>query len=108
MTGFDPSDDMPLSDLRIGQSGTGQREYWGPHLLVNTTLNLVAGSDLAWRSRKGESFLLSSLYCGAKGVGYVKVDDTNAETCANLTLGRAISISARPSTRTCDSTNPDP
>jgi len=93
VTGFDPKDDLPLSDLRIGEQGTDQREYWGPHLLVNTTLNLVAGSDLAWRSRKGESFLLSSLYCGAKGVGYVKVDAADEETRANLTLGRAISIS---------------
>ena len=93
VTDFDPADDLPLSDLRIGGTGMGQREYWGPHLLVNTTLNLVAGSDLAWRSRKGESFLLSSLYCGAKGVGYVKLDAANQELRENLTLGRAISIS---------------
>jgi len=92
VTDFDPNDDLALSELRIGHAGTHQREYWGPHLLVNTTLNLVAGSDLAWRSRKGESFLLSSLYCGAKGVGYVKLEN-NKLTRANLTLGRAISIS---------------
>ncbi len=93
VTDFDPGDDLPLSDLRIGGTRIGQREYWGPHLLVNTTLNLVAGTDLAWRSRKGESFLLSPLYCGAKGVGYVKVDGDNPEVRTNLTLGRAISIS---------------
>ena len=90
---FRSRDDLPLSDLRIGGTGMGQREYWGPHLLVNTTLNLVAGTDLAWRSRKGESFLLSPLYCGAKGVGYVKLDGDNPRVRANLTLGRAISIS---------------
>ena len=93
VTDFDPGDDLPLSDLRIGGTGMGQREYWGPHLLVNTTLNLVAGTDLARQSRKGESFLLSPLYCGAKGVGYVKLDADNPEVRANLTLGRAISIS---------------
>jgi hypothetical protein len=93
VTGFDPGDDLPLSTLLIGQPDPGRRVYWGPHLLVNTTLNLVAGSDLAWRSRKGESFLLSSLYCGAKGVGYVKVDTADVQTRENLTLGRAISIS---------------
>ena len=36
---------------------------------------------------------LSPLYCGAKGVGYVKIDAENPDVRANLTLGRAISIS---------------
>jgi Patatin-like phospholipase len=93
LTRFDPADDLPLSDLRIGAARAGGREYWGPHLLVNTTLNLVGGSELAWRSRKGESFLLSSLYCGAKGVGYVKIDGASDRINKNLTLGRAMSIS---------------
>ncbi|WP_435019955.1 patatin-like phospholipase family protein [Tundrisphaera sp. TA3] len=88
-TGFDPADDIPLYDLGIGRGANG-RTYWGPQLLINTTLNLVAGEELAWRDRKGESFVLTPGYCGSKGVGYAKMDEDTRE---NLTLGRAITIS---------------
>ena len=96
ITGFDPRDDLDLRDLRIGADDAGaDRRYWGPHLLINTTLNLVGDDQLDWRDRKGESFLLSSLYCGAKTVGYAKLDPTSPDRSVdpNLTLGRAISIS---------------
>jgi hypothetical protein len=97
VTGFDSADDMPLSDLTIGGTwpidGGKKRTYWGPYLLINTTINLVAGADLAWRDRKGDSFLLSSRFCGSKSVGYAEVDGNDAETRANLTLGRSIAIS---------------
>jgi hypothetical protein len=89
-TGFDPRDDIPLYDLRIGGSPAGDRIYWGPHLLINSELNLVAGEELALRDRKGESFVLTPLYCGAKSVGYARVTPESSE---NLTLGRAITIS---------------
>jgi len=88
-TGFDPSDDIPLFDLGIGRTFSS-RTYWGPQLLINTTLNLVSGEDLAWRDRKGESFVLTPRYCGSKGVGYAKMTESTRE---NLTLGRAITIS---------------
>ena len=91
VTGFDPKDDFDLIDLLIGEkTNLGDREYWGPHLLLNTTLNLVGGSDLAWRDRKGESFTLSPLYCGSKGTGYAKM---TRDSRRKITLGRAISIS---------------
>jgi len=90
VTGFDPGDDLDLVDLRIGSPPDARgRTYLGPHLLVNTTLNLVGGGDLAWRDRKGESFTLSPLYCGAKSLGYAPTDDTREA----LTLGRAVAIS---------------
>ena len=92
VTGFDPGDDLPLSELRIGETEPGARDYWGPHLLINTTINLVAGKDLAWRDRKGDSFTLSPLYCGAKSVGYARLGDDEASR-TNLTLGRAMAIS---------------
>jgi hypothetical protein len=91
VTGFDPQDDLPLRSLRIAPADGG-RAYQGPHLLVNTTLNLVGGSELAWRDRKGESFVLSPLYCGARGVGYAAAGD-DPESLDNLTLGRAMTIS---------------
>ena len=90
VTGFDPDDDIPLFDLRINGRRGADRDYPGPQLLINTTLNLVGGADLAWRDRKGESFVLTPLHCGSKGVGFAEVRDTSA---ANLTLGRAVAIS---------------
>jgi hypothetical protein len=92
-TGFDPTDDIDLIDIRIGYvnpSKAGDRPYWGPHVLLNASLNLVGGEELAWRDRKAESFTLSPLYCGSKGTGYARVDQS---TRTRLTLGRAMSIS---------------
>jgi Patatin-like phospholipase len=95
VTGFDAGDDIDLADLRIGKKDSANREYLGPHLLINTTLNLVGDNSLLRRDRKGESFILSPIYCGSKSVGYARLDNTqqpgNAEP--TLTLGRAISIS---------------
>jgi hypothetical protein len=88
-TGFDLSDDIPLFNLRIGEQ-KGGRSYWGPHLLINTTLNLVAGGELAWRDRKGESFAFTPFACGSKGTGYARVAESTSD---NLTLGRVITIS---------------
>jgi Patatin-like phospholipase len=88
VTGFDPDDDLPLIALRSPAEPTDPRGYWGPLPLINTTLNLVGGSELAWRDRKGESFVLSPLYCGAKETGYAQVPPE-----APLTLGRAMTIS---------------
>jgi hypothetical protein len=92
VTGFDPDDDIDLLDLQIGYENAERpgHVYSGPHLLVNASLNLVGGQELAWRDRKGESFTLSPLYCGAKGTGFALVDERSRR---NLTLGRAISIS---------------
>ncbi|MFO0953817.1 MAG: hypothetical protein U0835_22210 [Isosphaeraceae bacterium] len=95
VTAFDPDDDdLDLASLRIGQAERG-REYLGPHLLVNTTLNLVGEGSLSRRDRKGESFVLSPLYCGSQSVGYARLEPPrpgdDEEPC--LTLGRAIAVS---------------
>ncbi len=90
VTGFDPKDDFDLVDVLIGSAGgPSARRYVGPHLLINATLNLVGGEELAWRDRKGESFTLSPLYCGSKTLGYAKSE----ETAGNLSLGSAVAIS---------------
>jgi len=57
-TGFDPDDDVSLSDFKASKG------YTGPYHIVNTTLNLSAGGDLAWQERKGASFILTPGYCG--------------------------------------------
>ncbi len=57
-TGFDPHDDPPLAKLR--KTGGLQR----PYPLINTTLNLVGGKELAWQTRKTTGFLFSPGFCG--------------------------------------------
>ncbi len=72
ITGFDPTDDFPLRDLAIVRDWDQDLvvDYPGPYHLINTALNLVAGSDLAWQERMAESFILTPLYCGSKTTGY--------------------------------------
>jgi hypothetical protein len=53
-TGFDPGDDPQLADLKQ------QR----PCHIINTSLNLVGGEELAWRTRKAASFTFTPRYCG--------------------------------------------
>ena len=96
VTGFDPKDDLDLRDL--WPYGEKPKHYQGPIPLFNATLNLVAGQDLAWRDRKGESFVLTPRYCGSKSTGYAQIpetgnldDDLKRDPC--LTLGRAMAIS---------------
>ncbi|VXB63215.1 patatin-like phospholipase family protein [Massilia sp. 9I] len=53
-TGFDPGDDPLLAELKQ------QR----PCHIINTSLNLVGGEELAWRTRKAASFTFTPRYCG--------------------------------------------
>jgi hypothetical protein len=53
-TGFDPGDDPLLADLKQ------QR----PCHIINTSLNLVGGEELAWRTRKAASFTFTPRHCG--------------------------------------------
>src|SRR5262249_51654510 len=70
LTGFDPADDILLSDLKIAEPhGDKQKTYWGPLPIINTALNLVAGAELAWQERKADSFVLTPFYCGSKTTG---------------------------------------
>ena len=66
LTGFDPADDFPLSKLRSDgpKEQTGTCEYAGPYPIVNATLNLNVGAELAQQERKGASFVFTPEYCG--------------------------------------------
>src|SRR5262249_42807374 len=61
------------------------------------TLNLVAGQELAYQDRKGESFVLTPDYCGSTSTGYARtVPKQGADEPTDpraLSLGRAITIS---------------
>lgn len=59
-TGFDGADDMPLKDLRLDS----ETPYDGPYPVLNMSLNLVKGEDLAWQERMAESFVMTPRFCG--------------------------------------------
>jgi hypothetical protein len=69
-TGFDLKDDMRLAALRVGVPqellglDVATLSYIGPYPLIDTTINLVKGDNLAWQERKGASFVFTPWYCG--------------------------------------------
>lgn len=58
LTGFDPCDDLTLHDL-LPEAG-----YDGPYPILNCTINLNTGSEMAKRERKGASFIFTPRYIG--------------------------------------------
>lgn len=94
-TGFDPGDDPLLADLKQ------QR----PCHIINTSLNLVGGEELAWRTRKAASFTFTPRYCGFElPVGsvsgcyrptdaYGSRSGAGADDDAGVRLGMAIAVS---------------
>jgi hypothetical protein len=59
-TNFDSADNMPMCTLT----------HHKPLHVVNMTLNLVGGANLAWQQRKAESFTSTRIHTGACRVGY--------------------------------------
>jgi hypothetical protein len=59
-TGFDPADDLKLADL-YNPAGSGLQR---PVHLINATLNVTGGEEMAWQTRRGTSFVFSPLFCG--------------------------------------------
>ena len=49
---------------KIVETVRDEVDYDGPLHLINTTLNLAGGKNLAWQQRKGASFVFSPLYTG--------------------------------------------
>lgn len=76
-------DDVDLSEL-----GKGTRP--APYHIINTTLNLVAGRDLATAQRSAAAFILSPRYCGSLRTGYRA---TTKYMGGRLTLGTALAVS---------------
>lgn len=76
-------DDLPLHTLKNTRA-------CGPYHLINTTLNLVGGRDLATAQRSAASFLLSQRYCGSLRTGF---RPTHKYMNGELTLGTALAIS---------------
>lgn len=78
-TGFDPDDNFELYKLPPEK----------PLHVINSTLNLVKGEQLAWQERKAESFTMSRLHCGSFQVRY----RPSREYGHGITLGTALAIS---------------
>jgi hypothetical protein len=72
-TGIDPKDDLPLIVFQnlghptknsTGQARYPSKGYDGPYPIINMSMNLVKGKDLAWQERKAESFVMTPHFCG--------------------------------------------
>jgi hypothetical protein len=68
-TGFDDRDDIKLAGLlnppkHLCDGVDPAIQYDGPYPIVNTTLNLSVGRNLAWQERQGTSFIFTPLYTG--------------------------------------------
>jgi hypothetical protein len=101
-TGFDAGDDLPMGALWPAANptpvGAGGRPATSPPMhVVNTTLNLVAGSNLAWQQRKAESMTISPLYAGSAFLGYRPTSSTTAGPvdAAGVTTRQAVWQSLR-------------
>lgn len=105
---LDPNGDATLP-LSLRNRAVIERELAGfvdplelhlrPMHVVNMTLNLVAGENLAWQERKAESFAASPIYTGAamhstdagKSLGYRPTRIYGGPT--GVSLGTAVAIS---------------
>ena len=70
-TGLDLDDDIKLWRLTLDDPSnpTDERSdcrasFIGPYSIINATLNLTTGDELAYQERKAQSFAFTPLYCG--------------------------------------------
>ncbi len=104
-TGFDRNDDVRLAtfanlmpDGELRALDAGELPYNGPYPILNTTLNLAYGEQLAWQQRKGASFIFTPRYCGFSNLGIEGSNDSYRPTCeyakeGGLAIGTPLSIS---------------
>lgn len=75
-TGFDPQDDIPLDKLKCEQP----KETAAPYPILNCTLTLTTGSELATQERKAVSWIFTPLHSGF----YVERSAANEDTADKL------------------------
>ncbi|MFQ5528010.1 MAG: hypothetical protein ACE5GX_17355 [Thermoanaerobaculia bacterium] len=80
------ADRTPLSKMW----GKGE-DARGPYHIVNTNLVLVDSERRTWRTRGGDSFILSPFYCGSTATGWRRTELFERNT---MTLATAMAISA--------------
>jgi hypothetical protein len=76
-------DDVLLKELSNCERGA-------PYHIINSTLNLVGGRDLATAQRASAMFIFSKLYCGSLRTGYRR---TTNYMGGELSLGTAVAVS---------------
>ncbi|HEX2093780.1 MAG TPA: hypothetical protein VHG28_15365 [Longimicrobiaceae bacterium] len=76
-------DDVRLRVLKNCEQGA-------PYHLINTTLNLAGGRDLATAQRSADSFVLSADFCGSFRTGY---RPTTGYMNGKMSLGTAVAVS---------------
>jgi len=103
-TGFSEADDLPLGVLEI-PSGSVEPKDARPLPILNTSLNVVRGKELALQTRKARSFAFTPLYAGftREVIGgtdwqsaYALTKDSGAKQqgCERgISLGTAVAIS---------------
>jgi len=85
-TGFDSRDTPYMHALAVADGV--------PMHVINTTLNLVGTSNLAWRQRKAESFTFSPECCGSWRLGYVPTEIYGGAEGVTVATAMAISGAA--------------
>jgi hypothetical protein len=80
-TGFDSDDDVSMRDLWPARVSAAEAQHPGerseavpPMHVLNVTLNLAAGRNLAWQQRKGESMTMTPLHAGSAFTGYRRME----------------------------------
>jgi hypothetical protein len=95
-TGFDPKDDLRMSELWPNPPSGKQPRHSCAHKplhIVNMTWNLVHGKNLAWQQRKAATFTVSPLHCGSYLYGYRPSNEYGGERPKSISLGTAFTIS---------------
>ena len=89
-TGFDPRDDLQMCELKHQSSSSSETHSpQRPIHVVNASLNLVHGKELAWQQRKASSFAFTPFHCGNSRLGYRQSNEYGAA----VSLGTAVTIS---------------
>ncbi len=86
-TGFDPNDDVALSELCDN--------YPGPYPILNAALNITGGEELGYATRRAKSFMFTPLYCGYElssgdGPKRFTCDDGYLPTYSKTVQGRSV------------------
>lgn len=87
-TGFDLKDNLRMAKLWLPNPNRGRCLF----PVINTTLNVVATTNLAWQERKAESFAVTPLACGNPRVGF-RSTKHYGDRKGGITLGTAMAIS---------------
>ena len=71
----------------------GKSKYCRPYHLINTNIVLVDSRTQKFRSRGGDNFIFSPLYCGSSATGWCKSESYLKSNDPGFTLATAMAIS---------------